>query len=116
MGQLAQSSVSQDDRMFGMLSHALALPGAFIPILGNLLGPFLMFWFKKDEGFVGAHIKESLNFQIIMAIVYLVLLTLALKPLIWIYRLVLLGMVGFAAFKAFQGEEFKYPASYRFIQ
>jgi uncharacterized protein len=112
----------KEARTMAMLAHLL---GA----LFSFLGPLIIWLIKKDEHpFINDQGKEALNFQLFLLIGYLlsgilwVVISLvtcgigALLPLpliITVLQLVF-GIIG--AVKANQGEYYRYPLTYRFIQ
>lgn len=124
-----------DERMWAMFTHLSALVGFMVPF-GNVIGP-LVIWqiFKERSAFVDAHGKESVNFQLIMSIAYLVSMILlvmvfagqfqgrssvrsiglvsVLLPVLGVVSLVLFII---AAVKANNGEEYEYPISSWFIR
>lgn len=115
----ARGESDKDTRMWGMFAHLAALAGFVIPF-GNLIGPFIVWQVKKEEPFVEAQAKESLNFQItvsIAAIVCLILLLVLigalLLPLLGLAALVLTVLAGL---KANQGESYRYPFCIRLIK
>ena len=64
--------VNKDDRTWAMLCHLSALAGFVVPF-GSIIGPLIVWLIKKDEmPIVDEHGKKALNFQITMAIAYLV--------------------------------------------
>ena len=114
-----QPQQSQQERMWGMLCHLSALAGFLIP-LGSILGPLIVWLIKKDEfAFVDDQGKESLNFQITMAIAFAVSAVLALivigfvlMALVGVYEIV---MVIIASVRANSGEQYRYPVCLRLI-
>ena len=62
-------STSSNVRTWSVLCHASALLGLFFHFLGHMLGPLIVWLFKRDDSpEIDAHGKESLNFQISMLI------------------------------------------------
>lgn len=116
----ASEGLSQDARTLGMLCHLAAFAGLLIPF-GNIVGPLVVWLVKKDEiPFVDDQGKESLNFQITMAIagivcVFLcfVLIGFLLVPLLALAWLVFTVL---AAVKANGGEYYRYPFAIRLIR
>lgn len=106
----------QDDRNIAMLTH---LSG----ILLGFIVPLIIWLVNKDnagKGWLVAQAKEALNFQILVAIVYVicsvlmvVLIGFLLFPLAWVANLVFCILAGLAASK---GENYRYPISLRLIQ
>ncbi len=115
-----QNGLTKDDRTFGMLCHLTALVGCVIP-LGNILGPLVIWLIKKDQSsFVNDQGKESLNFQIsiaiygiISAILIIVLIGILTSIVIGIFWLV---MVIMASVKANEGIAYRYPLTIRFLK
>ncbi|MGV3561619.1 DUF4870 domain-containing protein [Larkinella arboricola] len=109
-----------DERMWGMLAHLSALAGFIIPF-GNVVGPIVVWQIQKDKSaYVDYHGKEALNFQITMTIAYGVAILLIVL-LIGFPILIVLGLISvvlsiLAGVKANNGEYYKYPFTFRFIQ
>ena len=113
--QLSQS----DERLWAMLAHLVALPGSFV-LIGSIVAPLIVWQIQKNKSaFVDYHGKESVNFQITMAIAlgvsFLLFLLLVGLILIWIVLGVWLVFTIIAAIKAYNGESYRYPLTYRFI-
>ena len=101
----------ENEKMWAVLVHALAIVFEFFaPLIGFLL-------FNGKGPFITHHVRESLNFGITMVIAAVVLSItiigiafLWLLPIYWtIFRIV-------AAYKASQGEFYRYPATIRFLK
>jgi uncharacterized Tic20 family protein len=105
---------SKDARTFAMLAHLLA-------IFTSFLGPLIIWLVKKDEHpFVDEQGKEALNFQITVAIAYIVAGLLSflcigflLFPAVWVVNLIFCIMACVAVNK---GEHYRYPLTIRFIK
>ncbi|ANE52557.1 DUF4870 domain-containing protein [Flavisolibacter tropicus] len=105
--------VSDNERMLGVLSHALTLIASFV-------APLIIYILKKDESmFVREHAKESLNFQLTLMLAYFigfilifVVIGIILLPLIGIVQLVL---VVIATINAADNKLYRYPFCIRFI-
>ena len=105
-----------DQRMWAMLSHLGAI------ILG-FIAPLVVWLMYKGRGqFVEEQAKESLNFQITMAIVGVVFFILTIVTLgllsflyfiLWIVILVFCIIAGLAANK---GEAYRYPFALRLVK
>ncbi len=112
--------ISQDDRLWAMFAHLSALAGLLIPF-GNIFGPLLIWILKKDTSeFVDNQGKESLNFQISITIYTIISIILVLL-LIGIVVLILIGlfaviMVIIAAINSYDGKNYKYPLTIRFVK
>ena len=110
----------QEERKWAMLSHLGTFSAFFIPF-GNIIAPLVIWQIKKRESsFVVQHSKESLNFQISLLIYYFVATLLAL---IIIGFLLFIGLfilniifVIFAGLKAIEGENYRYPITFRFFK
>ena len=108
-----------DERMWGMLAHLSALAGFIIPF-GNVIGPVVVWQIQKDKSaFVDYHGKEAVNFQITMTIAFCIALLLIII-VIGVPILIVLGILSLvfsviAGVKANNGEHYKYPFTFRFI-
>ena len=116
----AESSVSADERQWGMIAHLSALAGFIIPF-GNIAGPLIVWMIKKDAmPFVDDQGKESLNFQITVTIAAIVAAVL----IVFLIGFLLLPAVGLAALvftiiagiKANEGVAYRYPFTLRLIK
>jgi uncharacterized Tic20 family protein len=105
--------VSSDDRTWGVLTHASAFSGLFVPF-GNILGPLIVWLIKKEESqFVDENGKQALNFQITWTILLLVAglsiflgIGLLLVPVIGLVWLIL---VVIATVRASEETVYDYP-------
>ncbi len=115
----AVAEVSKDARMWGMLCHLLGLFTSFV-------GPLIVWLLKKEEDpFIDDQGKEAVNFQITVAIAWVVsvVVPIMLTFLICIAPL-LAAVVGIAdlifcimaTVKANGGEKYRYPVSIRIIK
>jgi uncharacterized Tic20 family protein len=108
----SSSGGSKDAKTFAMLSHLLAIFTSFV-------GPLIIWLLKKAEDpFIDEQGKEALNFQITVAIAYIVatLIPIAgcfLAPAVWIANLIFCIMACVAVNK---GEHYRYPVSLRLIK
>jgi uncharacterized Tic20 family protein len=104
---------TKDERNLALLSHLLG-------IFTGFLGPLIIWLIKKDSSaYVSDQSKEALNFQITVAIAYLVsglltfvLIGCVLMPIVLLGALVLAIMATIAASK---GEPYRYPLTLRLI-
>ncbi|PTM58474.1 DUF4870 domain-containing protein [Desmospora activa] len=131
-------TLSSDDRTWGMLAHLGAFAGMIFPLIGNILGPLIIWLVKKEESsFVNDQGKEALNFQITIAAIGIVLgiisgifgfiLTL-IFPIAGLLVLILVSLIPIAlgicamvfmiiaAVKANKGEYYRYPFAIRLIK
>ncbi|WP_372761925.1 DUF4870 domain-containing protein [Pseudoalteromonas sp.] len=118
--QHPQPLPSKEDRTWAMLCHLSALAGFIVP-LGSIIGPLVIWLLKKEEmPIVDEHGKKALNFQITIAIAYVVCILLMfvvigviLLPVVAIFSFV---MVILASVKANDGKQFDYPLSLKLIK
>lgn len=117
-------SSSSAARTWGVLCHASALCGFFLPAVGHIIGPLLIWLLKRDEfPEINEHGKESLNFQISLflyaaAIIVLcfVLIGLLLLPLLGVLHLINVVLVIVASIRASEGKLYRYPLTIRLIK
>jgi uncharacterized Tic20 family protein len=104
-----------------VLCHATALAGFFVPWAGHILGPLIVWLAKRnDSPEINEHGKESLNFQISMliynviaAVLCLVLIGFIILPILHILNLVLVIV---ASIQASEGKFYRYPITIRLIK
>jgi uncharacterized protein len=110
----------KEERTFGMLCHILAFV-AFVGIpFGNIVGPLVMWFIKKEESeFVDICGRESLNFQISVtiyafaaSILSFIFIGIPILIAIAIGNIILVIMAGM---KANEGEVYRYPLCMRFF-
>ena len=113
LGQESSPEVvpTSDEKTFALLSHVLTL-------VAPILAPLIIYLIKKDESkFVAYHARESLNFQItIFLIVMVLVITLIGILLLWLVGLVSLVLVIMATIRASEGKLYKYPFCLRLIK
>jgi uncharacterized Tic20 family protein len=105
---------TKEARMWAMLCHLLGLFTCFV-------GPLIIWLVKKDEEpFVNDQGKEALNFQITIALAYVVsgLLTVVCIGFILGLAVGIADLVFciVASVKSNSGEAYRYPVSIRFIK
>lgn len=109
-----------------MLCHVLSLAGLVVPF-GNIIGPLVLWLVKREDPFVDAHGKESMNFQISLTIYMFAILLLAIAlPGMGVFVLMIFVMMGLVIFEiievvlaslaASRGAAFRYPLTIRFIR
>ncbi len=100
-----------DEKTMGILSHILCLVGGFI-------APLIIYLIKKDESpYIKAQSLESLNFQITLLIIYIVLIVTVIGILlIWVVAILDLVFIILATIKASEGKLYRYPFNFRFIK
>ncbi|HNP20662.1 MAG TPA: DUF4870 domain-containing protein [Panacibacter sp.] len=102
---------TSDEKTLALLSHILTFIAPFI-------APLIIYLVKKDESkFIAAHAKESLNFQITVIIICIVLfITVIGILLLWAIGLIASVLVIVATIKASEGKLYRYPFSLRLIK
>jgi uncharacterized Tic20 family protein len=110
----ASSSLSpSDEKLWATLVH---IGGIFFSFIPALIGYLIL----KDKGpFVRAHTATALNFQITMAIAYvigyiLIFIVVGIFVLIAVWVLIIIFSI-MAAVKANQGQPYTYPLSIKFV-
>jgi uncharacterized Tic20 family protein len=112
--------LTSSEKNYAMFCHLISFCGFVIPF-GSIIGPLVLWLIKKDESeFINHHGKESLNFQISIAIYGLIAGILVLI-LIGIFALIAIGIIWIvfviiASVKTSEGEEYRYPLSIRFVK
>lgn len=119
--------IQSHEKTWAMMSHLSALI-ALIPIvgwLGMIIGPLVIWLFKKDESaLIAENAKEALNFNITMFIGYITAVVLCITiiglivgiPMLIALPIVHLIFVIIAAVKSNEGEVYKYPYSLKLFQ
>ncbi|MHC5113819.1 MAG: DUF4870 domain-containing protein [Planctomycetota bacterium] len=106
-----------------MVAHLSALSGFVVPF-GSVLGPLVVWLVKKDEmPYVDKEGKEALNFQITMAIAFIVLGVLSIIPPVFCVTIPLLGVLAIvelvlvivAGIQASTGSGYVYPFSFKLV-
>ncbi len=116
----ASGAPSVQARQWGMFAHLSSISGIIIPF-GNIIGPLILWQVKKDEfAFVDDQGKEALNFNITVAIAFMVSLLLTLIVIGALLIPVVLGawlvFTVIAAIKANEGVSYRYPVTLRLIK
>ena len=115
-----QADHDKNARNLAVLCHLFGLLGLIIPP-GNVIGPLLIWLFKKeDHPFIEEQGREALNFQITFTIAMMVSVFLALVY-VGLFLLAILGIVDLiliimASTAASRGENYRYPFSIKFLQ
>ncbi len=119
-GQVS-AEVNKEACMWAMFCHLAGLCAFVIPLVGNIVGPLILWQIKKDEyPFVGEQGKEAVNFLISMTIYGLISAALSFVC-IGFFLLAAVGVVDLvflliAAVKANNGQHYRYPLTIRFIK
>lgn len=112
---------TENERTWGMLAHLSALVGLVFPLVGNILGPLLVWLTKRDSSaFIASNAKEALNFNITVTLagvvcgfLALIFIGLLLGTALFIAWLV---MTLVAAIRASEGVLYHYPLSLRLVK
>lgn len=110
-----------DARMWAMIAHLAGFLGYFLPVIGSLIGPLIVWQLKKDlHPYVDEQGKEALNFQITVMIAGLICALLMLVVigflLIWVVIVGAIVLMIIAAIKANEGVSYRYPFCLRLIK
>lgn len=108
-------------RLWAMLAHLAGFLGYFIPVIGSVIGPLIVWQLKKDlHPFVDEQGKEALNFQITVLIALFISFLLMLVAvgflLIGIVVVGAIVLMIIAAIKAHEGAPYRYPFCLRLIK
>ncbi|MBS0207413.1 MAG: DUF4870 domain-containing protein [Planctomycetes bacterium] len=119
-------SLTNDEKLWATFAHLSALAILLQVPVGNVIGPLVIWLIKRNEsGFVDAHGKESLNFQISITLYLLVMIAIGAITCVLLPIVVVLGLaievaaavfVIMAAMKANNGEMYEYPLTIRLIK
>jgi uncharacterized Tic20 family protein len=104
---------TSDEKTLAILAHALNF-------VFPLLAPFIIYLVKRDDSrYVAEHARESLNFQISVAILYLCLIPLVFiivgVPLMIALAIFHFVVVIIASIKASDNKIYRYPLNFRII-
>lgn len=113
------SGISAQERQWAMFGHLSALIGLVIPF-ASIVAPLVIWQMRKEDmPFAAEEAKESLNFQITVAIALLVCMVLIfavigmlLLPLVGLAAVILTIMAGI---KANEGIAYRYPFTLRLV-
>ena len=108
-------------RMWAMIAHLAGFLGYFLPVIGSLIGPLIVWQLKKDlHPYVDEQGKEALNFQITVLIAAFVSFLLMLIVIgFMLMGIVVVGAIVLmiiAAIKANEGVPYRYPFCLRLIK
>lgn len=127
----ATEAIPAEQRQWAMFAHLSALAGGLLTSTfggwGFFLGPLVIWLMKKDTmPFVADQAKESLNFNITISGIFLILLILSLVtlgigflvtlPIMLIVGIAALVLIIIAAMKANQGIAYRYPMTIRLVK
>jgi len=116
----APTPAQAKDKTWIVLCHLSALASFFLPYCGSVIGPLIVWLVKRGEDpEVNAHGKEALNFNISFLIwslvswaLVFVLIGIVLVPVVLLTWLILVAM---GAYRASEGQLYKYPLTIRFF-
>ena len=122
---------SAEERQWAMFAHLSALVGGLLTSAiggwGFFIGPLVIWLMKKDTmPFVADQAKESLNFNITVSAIFLVLLiltivTLGIGALLTVPVMLVVGigalvLIVMASMKANEGVAYRYPFTIRLVK
>lgn len=108
-----------------MVAHLSSLVGLLGNGVGFLLGPLVVWAVKKDDHpFIDRQGKEAMNFQLSVIIVGLVAVALVFTivgiviaiPMMLVVAVMAVVFPIVAAVRVNEGEDYRYPFSWRFIE
>ncbi|HNY27398.1 MAG TPA: DUF4870 domain-containing protein [Candidatus Sumerlaeota bacterium] len=112
--------MSKEEKTMGMLCHLAGLAGCVVPVVGNIVGPLVVWLLKKDTmPFVEEQGREALNFQITLSIAWAIgfVLTFVFIGIFVLMALYVVNLVFaiIAAIKANDGISYRYPFALRIL-
>jgi uncharacterized protein len=118
---LGGGSISDSDRTWGILSHALALLGGATGGVAAFVPPLVIYLvFRQKSAYVTNHAREALNFQLSI-LLYAVISAVLILVLIGILLLIAVAIAWFvltilASIAASRSELYRYPFTIRFVK
>jgi len=112
---------TESERTWGMLAHLSALAGLVLPLIGNVLGPLVVWMAKRDQSaFVATEALEALNFNLtvsLAAILCCILMLIFIGFLLG-FALFIVWLVStlVAAIRASDGATYRYPFSLHLVK
>jgi len=112
---------SPEARKWAMFCHYAAFFWFLVPMIGNVIGPLIVWQLKKDSAaFVDDQGKEALNFQITFSLAMVICGVLAWVvigfPLMLLVSVTALVLTIIAGIKANAGEAYRYPICWRVVK
>lgn len=112
---------SPEARKWAMFCHYAAFFWFLVPMIGNVIGPLIVWQLKKDSAaFVDDQGKEALNFQITFSLAMVICGVLAWVvigfPLMLLVSVAALVLTIIAGIKANAGEAYRYPICWRVVK
>ena len=119
--RIALQEPDSEARMWAMIAHLAGFLGYFLPVIGSLIGPLIIWQLKKDlHPYVDEQGKEALNFQITVMIAAFVSMLVMLSVIGFVLMgIVVVGAIVLmiiAAIKANEGTPYRYPFCLRLIK
>ena len=118
--QVPVPTPSYEVRQGAMLCHLAAFLGFIFPF-GSVVGPLILWQMKKEvDPFIDDQGKEALNFQITVAIAWMVCIVLAFAAIGFFLMValaiatVVLTIIG--SIKANKGIAYRYPLTWRVVK
>ncbi len=116
-----QNAYSKEERTYAMLCHIVAFGGFFVPIVGNIVLPLVIWMIKKDNmPLVDDQGKESVNFQISISIYVLIssLLSTVFVGIPFLIAIIIFDIIQIivAGMAANDGRAYRYPLCMRFVK
>lgn len=111
----------REARQWAMFCHLAALAWFLVPLVGNVVGPLIVWQLKKDsDPFIDEQGREALNFQITVSLALMVcgilMWILIGFPLMLLVCVTALVLTLIAAVKANNGEHYRYPFCWRLLK
>ena len=117
---LSTPKPGRDARKWAMFCHFSAFLGMWFPF-GSLIGPLILWQVKREsDPFIDDQGKEAMNFQITVAIAWLVCMVLAFAVIGFFLMIalaiatVVLTIIG--GIKANKGIAYRYPCTWRLVK
>ena len=112
---------TESERTWGMLAHLSALAGLVIPLIGNVLGPLVIWMAKRDRSaFIATEALEALNFNITVSLgaILCCILMLVFIGFLLGFALFIVWLVStlVAAIRASDGATYRYPFSLHLVK
>ena len=125
--QASAGAIDPQQRQWALFAHLSALSAVVTGGLGAIIGPLVIWLVKKDTmPFVDDQAKEALNFNITVAIIFLVLFLMTIftlgigiiitGPLFVVVGIAWLVLTIIAAIKANEGVAYRYPFTLRLVK
>ena len=115
------SQPNQEVRQWAMLCHFAAFLWRLAPMIGNVIGPLIVWQIKKElDPLVDEQGKEALNFQLTVSLAMIIcgMLTVVVIgfPLLAVVSIAALVLTIIAGIKANEGQSYRYPFCIRFVK